>query len=120
MAETIKGVIEALAEAAKAPDKVIYMDFKETPLSVDAASVLERLKGAHVTDGYHRVYEWSDGQISLTDVLTDREIEIRGYQPTTDQPIQAKGDSPLNRDVLRRHVTSNPLYETVWIGERLG
>ncbi|HEV7485382.1 MAG TPA: hypothetical protein VGQ65_06835 [Thermoanaerobaculia bacterium] len=120
MAETIMDVVEALAEAAKAPDKPIYIDIKETPLSVDAASVLERLKGAHVADGYHRVYEWSDGQMNLADVLTDREIEIRGYHPTKDQPIQANGDSALNRDVLRRHVTSNPLHETVWIGERLG
>src|SRR5664279_620218 len=120
MAETIKDVVSALAEAAKAPAKPIGYGAKEAPLSLDAATVLERLKNAHVADGYHRVYEWSGDQMSLTDALTDREVEIRGYQPTTDQPIQSKGDSPLNRDVLRRHVTPNPLHETVWIGEKLG
>lgn len=120
MSETIKDVVDALAESAKAPDKPIRFGAKETPLSFDAAMVLERLKNAHVADGYHRVYEWSGDQMSLTDALTDREIEIRGYQPTTDQPIRANGDSALNRDVLRRHVTSNALHETVWIGERLG
>ncbi|MEK6371223.1 MAG: hypothetical protein AABO58_00870 [Acidobacteriota bacterium] len=120
MAETIKDIIGALAEAAKSPAKPMYGAVTETPLSVDAANVLEKLKNANVADGYHRVYEKSAGETNLIDVLTDRDIEIRGYQPTNDPPIQAKGNSPLNRDVLRRYASPNALYPTVWIGEKLG
>lgn len=120
MAETIKSIVAALVEAAKAHDKPIHFDMKETPLSFDAANVLEKLKNAHVSDGYHRVYEKTAGEVNLTDVLTDRDIEARGYQPSNDAPMLAKGDSPLNRDVLRRHISPKALYPTVWIGERLG
>lgn len=117
MGETIKGVLDDLTEAANTTGNVIYL--KEEPLSFDAANVRQKLSVAKAADGYHRVYEKSPEEMSLVDVLTDRDIESRGYRLADDDPIKAKGNSPLGRDVLRCYTTKNPLYEDVWIGERL-
>jgi hypothetical protein len=88
-------------------------------LSLEAESVIAKLRNASPGDIYHRAYRKEPDQMALVDVLTARDLKLRGYAPTNDPPIKISGLSAAHRDLIRKHATLNPLHETLWIGEAL-
>jgi|ERR1044071_104289 hypothetical protein len=118
MPETIDDVVADLKQW-RGVERPIFGSLKETGLSHQAEMVIEKLSAARKSEGWHRVYSKSGGQMMLEDALTDRDIEIRGYQPAESDPIEFHGDSPATRDIAQLHKSPNPLYRDVWIGGTL-
>jgi hypothetical protein len=118
MAEKIDDLMSDL-EKWRSYEKPMYRSLKEAGLSFEAEMVVEKLKTAHPTDGWHRVYRRNKGEMTLVDVLTDRDIAARGYVATDEEAVRLRGNSPAQRDTVRHHKTTKALYQDVWIGETL-
>lgn len=119
MAEKLAEVIadlETLREYEGPSDR----GFRQAGLSHTAEIVLEKLKAQPLADGLHRVYRQTPRGIQIADVLSDRDIAIREYEPTGAEPQHLDGPSPAKRDVIHEHTTKRDRYDkTLWIGERL-
>ncbi|MGZ5440404.1 MAG: hypothetical protein ACXW5U_00750 [Thermoanaerobaculia bacterium] len=119
MPERVADLIADL-EKAREYEGPSFRGFRQAGLSSGAEWVLEKLKQLpRPASEMHRVYEEADDEFELIDLLSDHEIQDRGYKPTDKEPILVKGDSALRRDVIREYTSDEDLHEDVWIGEAL-